>query len=374
VAEAHLTRQLAKSIVDALKRAGFLVLAGGESEAVLRDLGIHIDPVLDKILPRLSRSPVMGEVTSTFGDEATDDAVEQLVEQLREALLESDGVEDIYADDRTIERMIFRSLASELSSLAEHAEELEEQAPPISVRLDTLGYVAAQAARSAEDEILRDALDRAAEAVKGELERYDAASRTAFFRPSDPDPDRRLDIEAAVEEELADLVDLGVVDLPTVTRDLALARPLDRAEQKALTPAIERLAKEQLGGGVYHGSWSFSGPSAVTLTLTPLAEPDEDVVAELTAAFASGLDQIVRGGSRPPRGDGAARAPGATAARGLMDLARAVAEAKPPSKRKPAAKAEPEAQVKTAGKRPAVAKKPAAKRPAAKKPAAKRKA
>ena len=93
-----LSRQLAKSIVDALKRAGHLVLAGGESEAVLRDLQVHIDPVLAKILPRIGRSPIMGEVTSTFGDEATDEAVEELVAELREALLDSDGVEDVYAD------------------------------------------------------------------------------------------------------------------------------------------------------------------------------------------------------------------------------------------------------------------------------------
>jgi hypothetical protein len=284
-----LSRQLAKSIVDALKRAGHLVLAGGEGEAVLRDLQIHIDPVLAKILPRIGRSPIMGEVTSTFGDEATDEAVEELVAELREALLDSDGVEDVYADDRTIERMIFRCLLDDLRNVGDVLDDAEDSAPPISVRLDTLGYVAAHAARSADDDTLRDALDRAAEAVKSELDRYEPGSRTAFFRPANPDPEQRIDIESSIEEELSDLVDLGVVDLPTVTRRVGLARELDRAEQKALFRTIDKLAQKHLSNALSPGSWSWDGPGALSLTFTPLAEPDERVIDEQTQAFSAEL-------------------------------------------------------------------------------------
>lgn len=334
----ELSRQLAKSIVDALKRAGHLVLAGGEGDAVVRDLTVHLDPALEKIVPRLSPSLVMGEVTSTFGDEATDEAVENLVEQLREALLDSDGVEDVYADDRTMERMIFRCLQEELRKVGDALDEADEPPPPISVRLDTLGYVAAHAARGADDATLRDALDRAAENVRSELDRYDAASRTAFFRPSDPDPEQRIDIEASIEEELSDLVDLGVVELPTVTRRIVVGHALDRAQQKALFRTIDRLAQRHLSAALCPGSWSWDGGDALTLTFTPLTEPDEHLVDEQTDAFTTELRQIdlAQAAAAP------APAFGAGADAGALALARAIAgaPASRPSRPSPAAAAE----------------------------------
>ncbi|MBL9026649.1 MAG: hypothetical protein JNL21_30905 [Myxococcales bacterium] len=330
----ELSRQLAKTIVDALKRAGHLVLAGGEGEAVVRDLTTYLEPALEKIVPRLSPSLVMGEVTSTFGDEATDEAVEQLVEQLREALLDSDGVEDVYADDRTMERMIFRCLQEGLHKVGEHLDDADEPPPPISVRLDTLGYVAAHAARGADDATLRDALDRAAENVRSELDRYDAASRTAFFRPSDPDPEQRIDIEASIEEELSDLVDLGVVELPTLTRRVPIGQPLDRAQQKALFRTIDRLAQRHLSAALCPGSWSWDGADGLTLTFTPLAEPDERLVDVQTEAFTAELRQTDLAASLAQ-----AAAPAASADRGALALARALAGA--PLAPKPKPKAEP---------------------------------
>ncbi len=108
------SRQLAQTTVETLKRAGHIVVAPGATEQVLRDLVELIDPVLAVILPKVNRSPIMGEVSSTFGDEATDEAVEELVASMREALLDSDGVEDVFAEDRVIERSIFRTLAEAL--------------------------------------------------------------------------------------------------------------------------------------------------------------------------------------------------------------------------------------------------------------------
>ncbi len=351
-----LSRQLAKSIVDALKRAGHLVLAGGEGEAVLRDLQIHIDPVLAKILPRIGRSPIMGEVTSTFGDEATDEAVEELVAELREALLDSDGVEDVYADDRTIERMIFRCLLDDLRNVGDSLDDAEDSAPPISVRLDTLGYVAAHAARSADDETLREALDRAAEAVKSELDRYDPPSRTAFFRPANPDPEQRIDIESSIEEELSDLVDLGVVDLPTVTRRVALARELDRAEQKALFRTIDKLAQKHLSNALSPGSWAWDGPGALTLTFTPLAEPDERVIDEQTQSFSAELATLDLSAPPPPLVPAIPDA-------GALALAQAIAGLKPAKAKESAAKEKAPKE-----KAPASKKAPASEKSAAEKP------
>ena len=386
----NVSRQLAKTIVDALKRAGHLVLAGGEGEAVVRDLTGHIEPVLEKILPRVSPTLVMGEVTSTFGDEATDEAVEQLVESLREALLDSDGVEDVYADDRTIERMIFRIFQEELLKVADTIEDADEPPPPISVRLDTLGYVAAHAARGADDDTLRDALDRAAEAVRSELDRYDADSRTAFFRPSNPDPEQRIDIESSIEEELSDLVDLGVVELPTVVRRVPVGRTLDRNAQKALFKTIDRLAQKHLAAALCPGSWSWEGDDALALTFTPLTEPDERLVDEQTTAFVAELQTLDLGQAaaattaptRPANPDAGALA----LARAIAGIAGMVPQPKPaadsgdaPPKSGPApAVKEPAAKDSTAKKTAAkkTTAKPATKKTAAAKasPAPKKKA
>ncbi len=371
-----LARQLAKTIVDALKRADHIVLAGGEGDAVLREIAALIDPVLERILPRVSRSPVMGEVTSTFGDEQTDEAVEQLVEQMREALLDSDGVEDVYADDRTIERLIFRCLADEMQKLGEKLDDIEETVPPISVRLDTLGYVAAHAAKGADSATLEDALDRAAEVVKSELERYDPPTRTAFFRPSDPDPEQRLDIESAVEEELAELVDLGVVDLPTATRRVELPRAFDRAEQKTLFRVVDGLAQRHLSHAVCPGSWAWEGPSTILLTFTPLAEPDDGLIDSMAAAFAADAASITPdaglGRSAPRPAPGAEDAGALALARAIANLGPAMSAPKAASERAP--KVAPR-RTSTAATTPKAPKKAAAapKRPAAK-PAAKQSA
>lgn len=251
------SRQVAQVTLEALKKAGHILLAPGGTEAVLRELSQLIDPVIPRVLAKLDFSPIMGEVSSTFGDEATDEAVEALVEEMREALLDSDGVEDVFADDRTIERMIFRTFAETSRTLARTAQEEDEddELPPISVKLDTLGYVAAAAAKSADDGTLREALDRAAEAAQSELKTFDEKSLTAFFKPVDPDPDRRLDIESAIEEELSDLVDLGVVELPTVKRTLPLPA-LGDAERKTLRRRS-------------WGSRALDGPPPPTTTTPP---------------------------------------------------------------------------------------------------------
>ncbi len=122
------SRQLAQTTLETLKRAGHIVVAPGATEQVLRDLVELIDPVLAVILPKVNRSPIMGEVSSTFGDEATDEAVEELVASMREALLDSDGVEDVFAEDRVIERSIFRTLAETLRAIG--AREGSPHAPP----------------------------------------------------------------------------------------------------------------------------------------------------------------------------------------------------------------------------------------------------
>lgn len=296
-----ISRQLALTTLDALKKAGHIVLAPGGSDRIVRDFVTLIDPVLARIVAKLDRSPIMGEVSSTFGDEATDEAVEELVSAMREALLDSDGVEDVFADDRTIERFVFRTLADAFRVVAATtiAEE-DDDRPPISVRLDTLGYVAAAAAKSADDDTLRDALDRAAEAAQSELKTFDDRTRTAFFRPVDPDPERRLDIEAAIEEELSDLVDLGVVELPTTTRTLTLASfpggdSLSEPRRKALRRTLDDLAQKHLGIPLCPGTWDWSeDKQSIVIVFTPLTEPDSILIDRAALGMTQGVEAFLR--------------------------------------------------------------------------------
>src|SRR5262249_26462172 len=187
------------------------------------------------IAPRLTPRTVVGEVTSTFGDDAADEAVEEMVGEVAEALMNSDHVEDVFAEDNVIRRDVFRIVRDALLKVTrEPPEEEEEVQGPISVRLETLGYVAATVAKRADEETLRDALERAALAAEGELASYDPGKREASFAVPSGDPDARLEIEEAVADELADLVDMGLVELPTIERKVVLPREIDAAERAAL--------------------------------------------------------------------------------------------------------------------------------------------
>ncbi len=378
---ANLTRTLATLSLDALRKAGHIVLAPGGGERVVRDLSLLIEPALKAIVVNIDRSPIMGEVSSTFGSEATDEAVEELVSALREAVLDSEGVEDVFADDRTIERVIFRSLADTLLTSPEAtAVAEEEEIPPISVRLDTLGYVAATAARTTDKDTLEHALSRAAELADAELKTFDEGSRTAFFRPLEPDPERRLDIEAAIEEELSDLVDMGVVDLPTVTRSLPLPA-LVEDQRRALRKRLDELAQKHLTIAVCPGTWDWGADKrSVSLVFTPLSEHDAEVVERATAVFAQDLEAMLQdlsdeASTDPPkqatRGGGGARAGAASPiVRGALSLVQAVeALSAPKSSRSGVAKATDAAKPKVRPKK--AAGEPSSPRKRAPKPAAK---
>jgi len=340
-------RQLAQSTLEALKKAGHIVLARGETETVLRELADIIDPVLKRILPRIARRVVMGEVTSTFGDEAADEAVEEMVAALRQALLDSDGVEDVFAEDHVIERAIFRSLADELHAFAATADDPDEEVPPISVRLETLGYVATAAAKTADDHTLKDALERAAEAAKTELETYDAHSRTAFFRGTEADPDRRIDIESAIEEELSDLVDLGLLPLPTILREVPLGGPLSKDERRGLSRTLDALVEKHLKSTICPGTWEWTPAGTLQLVFTPLAEPDEELVTRMAQAFIADLSPTTESLEAPRE---AKPAPAARSAE-------TVRETPPPTKpKRPAAKVAKETKP-TKDKPPAAPKK-----------------
>ena len=288
MSDKSLSRQLAVGVLEALKRDGHILVVKGGAEALTRELETLMADHLAGIVPRLAPRAVVGEVTSTFGDEAVDEAVEAMVAALGKALMDSDHVEDVFAEDNVIQRDIFRVVRSTLLPAApELAIEVEddEMTAPISVRLETLGYVAATVAKRADDETLRDALERAALAAEGQLASYDPKARAALFTVQTGDPDTRLEIEEAVADELSDLVDMGLVELPTIERHVQLPREVASSERGVLRPRIDAVAAKTLNIAGCGATWEFADSRSLTVTFTPLSEQDGRDVDHHTALF-----------------------------------------------------------------------------------------
>ena len=269
MADESLSRRIASAVLSALKSGGHILIARGGIEAVVRELDLILAPALPRIVARAARGFVSGEVTSTFGDEATDEAVEEMVSEIREAVVESEHVEDVFAEDRELERFIFRVLREELLEAWRTEDDETEERVPISVRLDTLGYVAATAARQAD----------------GELEKFEPLSRTALFAMPSEDPEHRIEVEEAVAEELTGLVTGGLVVLPTVERRVALGRELAADAWRALRPRVDMVAKRLLVATGVPLSWRPEGAGIIRLSFTPLSEKDSELIDEIAAAF-----------------------------------------------------------------------------------------
>jgi hypothetical protein len=272
--------------------------------------------------------------------------------------MDSDHVEDVFAEDNVIRRDIFRTLRDGLfSAPAEGVDAVEEQ---VQVRLDTLGYVAATVSKLASASAMREALGRAAELVQAHFTAYSAEDRAATFLLEDGDPDGRLELEEAIADELTDLVEAGLVDLPTIERTIDLGRALPPAEHRALAARIDAAGQQTILRGGCVASWDMEDARTLAVSFTPLSDQDARDVDQLVAAFARELKTIV--GERPAVAVVAADAkPSPSAAKD--------AEPAPPTKRpRAAAKAEP-AKKAAAKKVPAAKKTPAGK--AAVKPASK---
>jgi hypothetical protein len=367
VTERNLARRLTTTVVEALKTHGHILVAKGASETLARQLEdlahASVERILPGLAPRLAPRAVIGEVTSTFGDEATDEAVEDMVDLIAQALMDSEHVEDVFAEDNVIRRDIFRAVRDALQAPTNHddTDDDELEIAPISVRLDTLGYVAKAVAARADADTLRDALARVAEASESELAAYDASTHEATFLLPHAEPDSRIELEEAVADELAELVDLGFVDLPTIERRISLTRELDRDEQLALKPRVELVAARTLRRAGWGATWKIVSGSIVVVTFTPLAEADGLEVQERVDAFAAELAALT----------GAAAPHTATPPITSTKPTRSITEAKPPpaaagapAKRTPAAKRATPAAKAAPAKKAVAAKKAAPKRAA----------
>jgi hypothetical protein len=296
-----LVRRLAVAVVDALKAHGHILVVEGGAEALVRELVQLMSGPLAAVGPHLGpRAPLVGEVTSTFGHEDADEIVEEMVGGVTHALMESDHVEDVFAEDNVIRRDVFRVTRDTLLAPPPPEEEPDDEGEgAISVRLDELGYVAKAVAARAEAALLRDALERAAEAVDAELEGYEPSTREAVFSAPGGGPDRRLELEETVADELADLVDVGIVELPTIERDVALVRPVDAAERKALRPRIDVASTRTLvrsGCGV---TWEHVGTSTIRVTFTPLSDHDARELEPYLVAFGRDVNTLLAEAAPP---------------------------------------------------------------------------
>ncbi len=315
--ERTLSRRLATGVVEALKSHGHILVVKGGTAALARELDELMAPALAIIEPRLGpRAPLSGEPTSTFGHEAIDSAVEEMVAKLTRALMSSDHVEDVFAEDSVIRRDIFRAVRDGL--LSPRSLDQEDAHPTVQVKLDTLGYVAATVSRRVDPAELRRALDRAASVAHARFAGFRPELREATFRVEGGGSDERLELEEAVADELADLVEQGVVELPTVERRIDLGRPVPSSEQRAIAARVDAIAESTLLRAGCAAAWDFADPRTLRITFTPLSDQDARGVDAPTSAFARDLAALLateagrRAGHRPGlRADKPPSAPGA---------------------------------------------------------------
>lgn len=299
--ERTLSRGLSTSVVDTLKAHGHILVVRGGAASLARELDETIAPAIASVAPRVR--PRVAEPASASGDDVIDHVVEELVARLSRALMSSDHVEDVFAEDAVIRRDILRALRE---GLLAPPEAITIDPSTIKVKLETLGYVAATVSRRADAVTLRQALDRAAAASHARFAAYSADDREAVFRVDGSSPDERLELEEAVADELTDLAEQGIVDLPTLERTIELGRALTAAEQRALGARIDLAAEATLLRSGCAAAWDFADGRTIRITFTPLSAQDALGVDAPTSAFArevagvvGALEAKARGAARP---------------------------------------------------------------------------
>ncbi len=314
--ERNLSRRLSASVVEALKAHGHILVVKGGATALARELDDLMAPEIVTIAPRLQPfSVLVGEPTSTFGDEDVDQAVEDMVLKLTHALMRSDHVEDVFAEDAVIRRDIFRVVRDGLREPSVHAGGDDDHAS-VTVKLDALGYVAATVGRRADASTLRQALDRAASVAGARFSGFSPELREATFRLEGGGDDERLELEEAVADELTDLVEEGVVDLPTIERRVDLGRALTPTEQRALRPRFAAAAEATLLRSGCAAEWELADARTLRIFVTPLSEQDAEDVDGPINAFAGEIAVVL---ASQPAVRAASQSPSATAPRPVVE-------------------------------------------------------
>jgi len=221
-----LERVLASSVVAALCAREHVLLAPSGGDALCDEVEAIIAPALGTITPHLpGATEIVDEITSTFGHEHADEAVVSMVEQIAEQLMESDHVDDIFAEDRIIRRDAFRAIREILLGYIRGEIEVEERREDdaFEVALDALGYVVSAVSRRVDEDMLREALERAAASVGGQIVELELARYVASFDLPGGAAVGRLALEEAITDELVTLVEADLVELPSIEQILELA-------------------------------------------------------------------------------------------------------------------------------------------------------
>ena len=292
----RLQRVLATGVLEALRVREHVVVAPASADALCDEVEAIITPSVGKI---------------TESDAAVSDVVEQIAAQL----LTSDHVDDVFAEDRVIVRDTYKAIRNILVGYIRGEIEVADGRvrDTFQVSLDELGYVVTAVSRRLEQDMLRDALERAAAAVGGRLLALEP-SRAHFDLPGGAEVGR-LAIEESVTEELVALVEAELVDLPRVEQVLELAP--DTSSTSGFADAIARAEARTRSETSCAASCQLVDRSTLIATLVPLdgasAEAAEDLFSVLLGHLERELNALPAPTKKPASGRRRSRASGARA-------------------------------------------------------------
>ncbi|HRI65390.1 MAG TPA: hypothetical protein PK156_14175 [Polyangium sp.] len=285
----NLARRLATRIIEGLHGRGRIVVVRGGTSALVRVIDDAISPFVASLSERFELEH------SAEPSQSTRDSLTLLAATVARTLLSSEHLEDVFADRAIVEREVFEAALQTFSD-----ESAERRANVMLVDIDTLGYVAATAARLASEDQLLDALDCAASSLGVKLSCYDTETREAMFIPDlEMIPYVRLELEEAVAEELMCLVAHGSVVLPVVERTRSLERRVHASLRSKLARVLEGAAARTLRHTGCAAEWDFPDDAHVRVVVTPLSEQDAREVDMHVAEFVAEVDSILAAAGAP---------------------------------------------------------------------------
>lgn len=285
----NLSRRLATRIIEGLQGRGRVVVVRGGTSALVRAVDDAIAPMVAPLVERFECE------ASPSTDPCAREEISHLAVLVANTLLASEHLEDVFADRAIVEREVFESVLQTLVDASEH-----ERARVMLIEIDMLGYVASTAAKFAAEEIVIDALERAANSLALKLSQYNEQTREAIFDLADEVcPDLRLELEEAVADELAALVAQGVVALPVIERTRPLVHHIGPAHRARLMRQIDRAAAHTLRRTGCSAQWEIRDDCRVRIIYTPLSEQDARDVDAHVADFATAVDSILAHAGAP---------------------------------------------------------------------------
>jgi hypothetical protein len=308
---------LATGVLEVLRAKAHVVIAPARNDALRDEVAAIIAPALPRIRAQLGISSRVGQGTrahasqrgdtphpgvrgvsaeesdpssgAMLGNDAADEAVAAIVEQITERLMESDHVDDIFADDGAIRRDAFRAIRDILLGTI-HGEIAVEPAADegaFEVRLDALGYVVSAVSRQLDHDMLTDALDRAAAALRGRLLALSPERVASVELPGGAEAGR-LALEEAISEELSLLVETELVELPSVEQVFQLTEHVCMSQE--FETAVSRAVARTKNLADCNAHCTVLDDSTLIARLTPLSKHAAANADEAFSQFLGALE------------------------------------------------------------------------------------